>query len=84
MVNNMCPVCGYGMQEPPSDFNICPSCGTEFGNHDRNATIEELRQSWIRTGMKWWSTYDAEPENWNPERQLMGVFRNSPQSTLTT
>ncbi len=30
-----CPVCYYtGMQDPPTDYNICVCCGTEFGNDD--------------------------------------------------
>src|SRR5207245_414014 len=65
-----CPVCGYPMEDPPSDFNICPSCGTEFGLHDAICSVEELRANWIRTGPKWWSTVDAEPKDWKPWEQV--------------
>ena len=67
---NMCPVCGYGMEEPPEQYNICSSCGTEFGVHDVNASIEELRLAWLRTGPKWFSAVDPEPQDWSPYLQV--------------
>ena len=67
---NMCPVCGYGMEEPPEQYNICASCGTEFGVHDVNASIEELRVAWLRTGPNWFSSVDPEPQDWNPFLQI--------------
>ncbi len=69
-VENLCPVCAYELDDPPRDHNICPSCGTEFGLHDVNATIEELREAWIKTGPKWWSETDPKPADWNPFVQL--------------
>jgi transposase len=69
-IQNLCPVCGYQMEEPPTDYNICPSCGTEFGHHDINASIPELREAWIRTGPTWWSKTDPRPSNWDPFQQL--------------
>lgn len=66
----ICPVCGFQMEDSPSDFNICPSCGTEFGLHDANSTVEELRVNWIRTGPRWWSTTDPEPVGWDPGGQI--------------
>jgi len=71
---NLCPVCGYEMQDPPRDYNICPCCGAEFGHHDVNASIPDLRSAWLRTGPKWWSTVTPAPENWNPLEQLANVF----------
>jgi len=70
---NLCPVCGCKMQDPPRDYNICPSCGTEFGLHDVNASTSDLRSAWLRTGPKWWSTVTPEPENWNPVEQLANL-----------
>jgi len=67
---HICPVCGYGMDDPPTDFNICPSCGTEFGNHDVNSSLEQLRAAWIRNGLGWWSQHDAQPEHWDPFMQV--------------
>lgn len=71
VIENLCPVCGYEMEDPPRDHNICPSCGTEFGLHDRNSSILELRAAWIATGPKWWSETDLQPENWNPFMQMV-------------
>src|SRR5882672_7518879 len=70
---NLCLVCGYGMDDPPRDYNVCPSCGTEYGVNDVNASYEELRKAWIRTGPKWWSKTDPEPENWSPSFQLASL-----------
>ena len=72
----LCPVCGYGMDEQPANYHICPSCGTEFGLHDQNASHEQLRNAWIRTGPKWWSTTDQQPEDWNPFVQLANLGIN--------
>jgi hypothetical protein len=66
----LCPVCGYGMQEPAENYNICPSCGTEFGIHDVNASVQELRAVWLQNGCKWWGNPDQQPVNWNPYQQL--------------
>ncbi len=73
VMQNLCYVCGYEMDEPPSEYNICPSCGTEFGVNDANASVEELREAWIETGPKWWSDTDPKPPNWNPFEQLARI-----------
>jgi hypothetical protein len=70
IIENQCPVCGYEMEAPPRDYRICPSCGTEFGVHDVNTSIAELRNAWIKTGPKWWSRTDSEPEKWDPIEQM--------------
>lgn len=70
IANNLCSVCGFEMEEPARDFNICPSCGTEFGLHDVNASIFDLRAAWLSSGLKWWSTTDEKPSKWNPFEQL--------------
>ena len=69
-MDRMCPVCGFEMDEPPAHYNICPSCGTEFGVNDVNVGIARLRQNWISRGMLWWSKTDPRPENWSPVIQL--------------
>ncbi len=87
MVRYMCPVCGYFMEDAPDDYNICPCCGTEFGNHDVNTTIQNLRIAWLRSGARWWSTVDATPPDWDPYAQLnrlmgglsLGFFGLHPQ-----
>lgn len=70
VIEKLCPVCGYEMDDPPTDHNICPSCGTEFGLHDVNASLSDLRAAWMRSGPKWWSATDPQPANWNPFAQL--------------
>jgi len=54
-----CPVCGFAeLTQPPYDstgcasFEICPSCGTEFGYHDANKSHEELRRRWLAAGTR--------------------------------
>jgi len=78
---NVCPVCGYLLPYPPSDFHICPSCGTEFGYDDSGASYDELRAQWLATGPSWWSPVDPQPDNWNPYMQLIkGVSLNPAQA----
>src|SRR6476620_5555846 len=83
-IENLCPVCGFTMEAPPRDYNICPSCGTEFGLHDANASIEELRLALISTGPKWWSASDPQPEDWNPFSQLASLGLSSGPIVPTT
>jgi hypothetical protein len=67
-----CPVCGFpGLEEPPEDFVICPSCGTEFGYHDHTRTHAQLRHQWVRAGAQWHSQVDERPTGWNPWIQLI-------------
>ena len=50
-----CPVCGYDqLSEPPKDFTICPSCGTEFGYDDVRQTVGQLLATWLQTCPRWW------------------------------
>ncbi|MGH9585295.1 MAG: hypothetical protein ACRD4O_20455 [Bryobacteraceae bacterium] len=67
---NPCPVCGYPLGFLPTDFNICPSCGTEFGYSDSGRSHKELRANWLASGAKWWDTSTAPPPNWNPYLQI--------------
>lgn len=62
-----CPVCGYGqMTEPPENYNICPSCGTEFGYHDLSKSHRDLRNKWLADGAKWFSFATPQPDiYWN-------------------
>jgi hypothetical protein len=73
MAQNLCLVCGFEMDDPPRDYNICPSCGTEYGVNDVNRSYEQLRQAWLKTGPVWWSKTDAQPENWSPSSQLSNL-----------
>jgi hypothetical protein len=70
----LCPVCGFnGLEDPPKDFTICPSCGTEFGYDDAFRSHETLLLNWMLGGAKWWSTVDQPPANWSASRQLVGL-----------
>lgn len=69
-MNFRCPVCLYDrLPYPPSDYHICPCCGTEFGNDDADVSHAELRQRWIAAGAPWF--YENPPEAWNPWLQLI-------------
>jgi hypothetical protein len=68
---HICPVCGYDrLTDPPLNFSICPSCGTEFGYDDKFASHAELRAKWLLSGPKWWSPVDPCPDDWNPDFQV--------------
>jgi hypothetical protein len=73
-----CPVCGYDrLTEPPRNFTICPSCGTEFEYDDVLTNVEQLRANWLKNGAKWWSPVDPCPENWDPIIQVEAVTSSS-------
>ena len=72
-----CPVCGFpGLSEPAYDehgcasFDICPSCGTEFGYDNATRSAEELRKRWIETGAPWGSKTTPPPPGWDGTKQL--------------
>ena len=80
MTGYTCPVCGYpGLDEPPwtptghSSFEICASCGFEFGYTDdlKGFTYSAWRAKWVDRGMPWDSlTIEPPPSGWDPARQL--------------
>ena len=79
---HMCPVCGFlGLEEPaytggaPS-YEICPSCGTEFGLHDYDQSFVKLRQRWIRGGCQF-SFPDLQPPGWSAKQQLKRLTPSS-------
>lgn len=67
-----CPVCGYpGWPDaPPNEYDICPSCGTEFGYHDVLKTHSQLRSKWIAAGPVWQSRVVARPYDWDAWKQM--------------
>lgn len=81
---HLCPVCGFEMDDAPANYNICPSCGTEFGVTDVNASTIELRMNWIASGMGWWSPTDQKPAQWNPFIQLARFAGVSTSAGLKT
>ncbi len=88
-----CFVCGYsGLSEQfyidgkfSSTFEICPSCGFQYGYHDLNGTGEypesfkekyiiiSFRKKWIAGGMLWDKGSASPPPNWNPRDQLKEI-----------
>jgi hypothetical protein len=79
-----CPVCGFLMDYPAEDFNICPSCGVEFGAETSVFSYEVLRQNWVNHGAKWSSFFRPIPYGWDGLLQLLNagfsdfVFPNAP------
>lgn len=69
----VCPVCGFLLQHPPEDFNICPSCGVEFGYETESRSFSELRDEWLRSGAQWASKVHPIPSNWNAVKQLANL-----------
>ena len=64
-----CPVCLFArLPYPPSDYHICPCCGTEFGYDDAEFSHEQLRQMWVASGPYWF--FGKPPQNWDPWMQL--------------
>lgn len=67
-----CPVCCYpDLRNPPIDFTICPSCGTEFSYDDATESHDELRSKWVESGARWYSSVIARPLGWDPMFQLL-------------
>ena len=71
---SMCPVCGYGMKDPPRDYNICPCCGIEFGYDDSGTTYAALRKLWVLGGAKWWSPNTLPQQGWSADKQMSSSF----------
>jgi hypothetical protein len=80
-MKHTCPVCGFRklteLPRSPSgggSFEICPSCGFQFGVSDDDAgfTYASWRTAWQKKGMKWSSVSPA-PKNWNPAEQLKNL-----------
>jgi hypothetical protein len=81
IVSYLCPACGYpDLEEPPrsprtggGSYEICPSCGFEFGvtDDDLGITYHDWRSRWIADGMPWRSEgIELPPSGWDPSGQL--------------
>ena len=85
-----CPVCGFAdLTEMPrsaesgGSYEICPSCGFQFGvtDDDRGFTYVQWRERWVGMGMRWDSTgIEPPPAGWNPSEQLRQLLEGSPPS----
>jgi ribosome-binding protein aMBF1 (putative translation factor) len=72
-MKHSCPVCGFpNLTEPPraknggASFEICPSCGFQFGvsDDDKKISYAEWRATWSQGGSQWSSRQPA-PKNWD-------------------
>src|SRR5437763_7383110 len=81
-----CPVCGFPeLTEPPrtpdsgASYEICPSCGFQFGYDDESELIDYLtwRRRWISEGMPWRS-HNPAPAGWDPAAQLRSLEDQPP------
>ena len=79
-----CPVCGYDelVESPRSSsgggsYEICPSCGFQFGvsDDDEGISYDKWRKRWVVGGMTWASVGRLKPTDWNPSNQLKRVTR---------
>jgi hypothetical protein len=75
----VCPICGYLLSYPPDDFNICPSCGVEFGYETSSRSFWDLREEWLRTGANWASRVVPKPKSWDPMLQLKNLEFSVPK-----
>jgi hypothetical protein len=73
LLKYVCPVCGFLLDHPAKDFNICPSCGVEFDADTVEYSVEELRSAWENRGMEWSSPVIARPPNFNAVAQLKNL-----------
>ena len=78
----VCPVCGFLLDYPPDDFNICPSCGVEFCADTAEYSIQYLQNAWIDRGMVWSSRVLPKPANYDSLAQLARL-RFPPQSVTS-
>lgn len=93
--NIICPVCGVinavkeiPWREEKGEFfasqDICPCCGTHYGEDDWGEKKDEinkmhiiLRKKWIHDGMIWKhqdkDSIEKKPKNWDPKKQLENI-----------
>lgn len=78
-MNHTCPACGWpALREPPrsrsggGSYEICPSCGFEFGVTDDDLQIapKAWREAWVASGCRWNSRHRLPPAGWDPVAQL--------------
>ena len=84
-----CPVCGFTkLKEAPrsksggGSFEICPSCGFQFGvsDDDDGISYEEWREDWIDGGMEWCSKGIEQPHGWNAGAALAAIRKAAKKS----
>jgi hypothetical protein len=93
MTGYECPVCGHnGLYEPAysagkglGSYEICASCGYEYGYTDdsEGITHEQWRQRWIDADMPWRGGSEPPPVGWDPVAQLARVQPARPKEPNT-
>ncbi|MGN6243358.1 MAG: hypothetical protein ACTHQ3_06750 [Motilibacteraceae bacterium] len=73
-----CPACGWpGLERPPrpASYEICPSCGFEFGvtDDDEGETYQSWREKWLAQGAPWYSAGTPAPQGWDPQAQVAAL-----------
>lgn len=85
---NICPVCAYpNLSEPArsqsggGSYEICPSCGFQFGvdDDDKGITFDQARATWLAGGAKWSSKGVPKPKEWSGEAQLKAAAAPKPK-----
>lgn len=59
--HHFCRVCGYQAEDAPwgwdgmtPSFEICPSCGVEYGYEDATlVSVRRYREQWLAAGGRW-------------------------------
>lgn len=72
-----CFICGFNeLDSPPTNYSICPACGTEFGYDDGVPhNVPETREKWFKSGMKWWAHgLQDQPKDWNPTKLFIDML----------
>lgn len=66
------------LDRPMPSYEICPSCGFEFGFDDlsEGETYESYRCKWIANGCRWWSQSRLQAADWDLRAQLRNVGIN--------
>jgi hypothetical protein len=68
-----CPVCGYPLGGGIEEFDICPSCGTQFGYSDAVRPHADLRARWVARGAPWIGPPAFRPPGWSAVGQLVAA-----------
>ena len=77
-MSHTCPVCqNPSLKEPPrsksggGSYEICPSCGFQFGvdDDDRGISHEKWRADWLKRGAPWSSSGIKAPKGWKGQTQ---------------
>ncbi len=60
------------LTEDGGSYEICVSCGFQFGVHDedRHISYEQWRDRCVSEGCPWKGLNTPPPENWDPIKQL--------------